>query len=139
SIVDVLPHGKSMSSKGGIHLVDGPGQDVLCLTALSAAGAHIVLFTTGRGTPTGSPIAPTVKITANSTTFERLAPEAEASGDIDVLLPVDEIFESGKALDAIARDTLVPAIRQIANGERRTTSEQRGQTDLQVRQLWPID
>ncbi|MEO0649534.1 MAG: UxaA family hydrolase, partial [Planctomycetota bacterium] len=33
SIVDVLPHGKSMSSKGGIHLVDGPGQDVLCLTA----------------------------------------------------------------------------------------------------------
>ena len=138
-IVDVLPHGKTMSSKPGIHLVDGPGQDVLCLTALTAAGAHLILFTTGRGTPTGSPIAPTVKVTANSTTFHRLDAEASAGGDIDVLIPVEEIFESGKALEQIAHETLVPAVRSIANGERRTTAEARGQADLQVRQLWPID
>ena len=43
----------------------GPGNDMVAVTALTAAGAHIILFTTGRGTPLGAP-APTIKIATNS-------------------------------------------------------------------------
>ena len=48
-----------------LNLINSPGNDLISVTALAAAGAHIVLFTTGRGTPFGGPV-PTVKIAANS-------------------------------------------------------------------------
>jgi altronate hydrolase len=49
----------------GLTLLEGPGNDAVSSTALSAAGAHLILFTTGRGTPLGFPV-PTVKISSNS-------------------------------------------------------------------------
>jgi altronate hydrolase len=50
--------------------MSGPGNDLVSATALTAAGAHIVLFTTGRGTPFGAP-APTVKISTNSALYTK--------------------------------------------------------------------
>lgn len=50
---------------GGLRLLSGPGNDIVSLTALTAAGAQLVLFTTGRGTPLGGPV-PTVKIASNA-------------------------------------------------------------------------
>jgi altronate hydrolase len=50
---------------GGLVLLDGPGNDIVSTTAMTAAGAHLILFTTGRGTPLGAPV-PTVKIASNS-------------------------------------------------------------------------
>jgi len=61
---DVLAYG-SRAVKKGLNLLEAPGNDLVSVTALSAAGAHIVLFTTGRGTPFGGPV-PTVKIATNS-------------------------------------------------------------------------
>lgn len=63
-IADVLAYGDRTKGEG-LHLVQGPGNDLVSVTALTAAGAHIVLFTTGRGTPFGGPV-PTVKISTNS-------------------------------------------------------------------------
>ena len=54
----------------GLNLLNGPGNDMVATTLLSAAGAHIVLFTTGRGTPFGG-VVPTLKIASNSALAEK--------------------------------------------------------------------
>jgi altronate hydrolase len=70
-VAAVLEYGGCAPSRlGGTALVNGPGNDGVSSTALVAAGAHIVLFTTGRGTPMGFP-APTIKISSNSSLAER--------------------------------------------------------------------
>ena len=63
-VVDVLNYGETVT-KPGLVLLQGPGNDIVAVTNLTAAGAHIVLFTTGRGTPLGGPV-PTVKISSNT-------------------------------------------------------------------------
>ena len=63
-VVDVVDYGYTIRQKG-LNLLNGPGNDIVAVTALAAAGAHIVLFTTGRGTPLGGPV-PTVKVSTNS-------------------------------------------------------------------------
>ncbi|MGN0250289.1 MAG: UxaA family hydrolase [Oliverpabstia sp.] len=60
----VLAYGEPVCTKG-LNLLSAPGNDLVASTALAASGAHIVLFTTGRGTPFASPV-PTVKISSNS-------------------------------------------------------------------------
>ena len=59
-------------SKKGLVWMDTPGHDIEQLTGMVAGGAQVVLFTSGRGTPTGSPIAPTIKIATNSRMFESM-------------------------------------------------------------------
>lgn len=59
-------------TKKGLYVMDTPGQDIESITGMVAGGAQIVIFTTGRGTPTGFPIAPVIKITANPQTFENM-------------------------------------------------------------------
>ena len=63
-IVDVLKYGERLKTKG-LNLLSAPGNDAVATSALAAAGCHIVLFTTGRGTPYGG-FVPTLKIATNS-------------------------------------------------------------------------
>jgi len=63
-IMDVIGYGDAVTTKG-LNMLYGPGNDLVSATALTAAGAHMVLFTTGRGTPFGAP-APTMKIATNT-------------------------------------------------------------------------
>ncbi|MDL2324888.1 altronate dehydratase family protein [Ruminococcaceae bacterium OttesenSCG-928-A16] len=63
-ISDVIAYGETVKTPG-LTLLSGPGNDLVSTTALTAAGAHIILFTTGRGTPFGAP-AVTVKVASNS-------------------------------------------------------------------------
>lgn len=63
-VVDVLDYGDPVSLNG-LNLLYGPGNDIVAVTALVASGAHLILFTTGRGTPLGGPV-PTVKVSTNS-------------------------------------------------------------------------
>ncbi len=65
----VLAYGESVQTKG-LNLLSAPGNDLVASTALAASGAHIVLFTTGRGTPFASPV-PTVKISSNSVLYNK--------------------------------------------------------------------
>ncbi|WP_240417812.1 UxaA family hydrolase [Paenibacillus periandrae] len=60
-------------TKKGLVWMDTPGQDIEQLTGMVAGGAQVILFTSGRGTPTGSPIAPVIKIATNSRMFETMA------------------------------------------------------------------
>jgi altronate hydrolase len=64
----VLSYGEVVNTKG-LNLLSAPGNDLVASTALAASGAHIVLFTTGRGTPFASPV-PTVKISSNSPLYK---------------------------------------------------------------------
>ena len=60
------------STEPGLNLQCTPGNDVECVTAQVGAGASVVLFTTGLGTPTGNPIAPVVKLSTNSDLAQRM-------------------------------------------------------------------
>ena len=68
-VVDVLNYGERLT-KPGLNLLNGPGNDIVAITNLTAAGAHMILFTTGRGTPVGAPV-PTVKLATNSALAEK--------------------------------------------------------------------
>lgn len=65
----VLSYGERVTTKG-LNLLSAPGNDLVASTALAASGAHIVLFTTGRGTPFSCPV-PTVKISSNSALYQK--------------------------------------------------------------------
>ena len=67
-VVDVMPYGGQVHS-AGLNLLSAPGNDLVASTALAAAGAQIVLFSTGRGTPFGCPV-PTMKISSNTPLYE---------------------------------------------------------------------
>ena len=68
-VSDVLKYGERVKTKGLV-LLSAPGNDLVASTALAAAGAHMVLFTTGRGTPFASPV-PTMKIATNTPLADR--------------------------------------------------------------------
>ncbi|MBR6957898.1 MAG: UxaA family hydrolase, partial [Erysipelotrichaceae bacterium] len=68
-VIDVLEYGDTVK-KAGLNLLSAPGNDLVASTALAAAGAQIILFTTGRGTPFASPV-PTIKISSNTRLYEK--------------------------------------------------------------------
>lgn len=68
---DVIGWAQPITKKGLIYM-DTPGNDIEQLTGMVAGGCQICVFTTGRGTPTGSPIAPTIKVASNTAMYERM-------------------------------------------------------------------
>jgi len=66
----------------GLFIVDGPGQEPKAVTALAAAGAQVVLFSTGIGAPHGFPFVPVIKVTANPKTYQRLSEHIDFYVDI---------------------------------------------------------
>jgi altronate hydrolase len=71
-VVDVLDYTEP-AVRPGLNLVCTPGNDVEATTGKAAAGATLILFTTGLGTPTGNPVAPTIKIATNSKLAQRMS------------------------------------------------------------------
>lgn len=69
NVTAVLDYGEK-ATVSGLNLLKGPGNDIVAITGLMASGAHIILFTTGRGTPVGAPI-PTIKISTNSDLYKK--------------------------------------------------------------------
>ena len=92
-VVDVLDYGDTLT-KNGLSLLNGPGNDIVAITNLMAAGVHMILFTTGRGTPVGAPV-PTVKIATNHSLAERKANwiDFDASPTLDGNPLTDELFD----------------------------------------------
>ena len=115
-VVDVLDYGDTVT-KNGLSLLNGPGNDIVAITNLTAAGAHLILFTTGRGTPLGGPV-PTVKVATNN----HLATYKEAWIDFDAS-PVLE----GKDID----EEFLNYVLDVASGKE-TKNEQRGYREISI-------
>jgi altronate hydrolase len=109
------------STEPGLNLQCTPGNDVECVTAQVGAGASVVLFTTGLGTPTGNPIAPVVKLSTNSVLAQRMHDII----DIDT----GAVVAGEKTIEQMGEAILDLVIR-VANGEVRTKAEQRAQEDF---------
>lgn len=107
--------------KAGLHLLEAPGNDLVSVTALSAAGAHLVLFTTGRGTPFGGPV-PTLKISTNST----LAAHKPHWIDYNA----GQLYEGKSMLQM--RDELWERIIAIASGEATAQNEKQGYKEIAI-------
>jgi len=119
-VVDVLKYGESVKAKG-LNLLQAPGNDLVAATALVVSGAHIVLFTTGRGTPFGSPV-PTVKISSNSALYQK------KNNWID--FNAGQLLE-GKDMKELAEEFYSYLI-DIASGKILAKTEQQGIRDLAI-------
>ena len=91
-VVDVLDYGDRIK-KNGLSLLNGPGNDIVAITNLMAAGVHMILFTTGRGTPVGSAV-PTVKVATNADLAKRKSGwiDFDASGTLSGTPLTNEFF-----------------------------------------------
>lgn len=119
-VTDVVPYGQRVTREG-LNLLEAPGNDLVSVTALSAGGAHIVLFTTGRGTPFGGPV-PTVKIATNSELAQR------KKNWID--------FNAGQLLEDKSMndmtDELWDQLIRLASGEIQTNNERNGFKEIAI-------
>jgi altronate dehydratase large subunit len=77
----VYEYGERSQGKG-LFVIDGPGQEPKAVTGLAAAGAQVILFSTGIGAPQGFPFVPVIKVTANPNTYERLSDHMDFYVDI---------------------------------------------------------
>ncbi|EAH4639340.1 UxaA family hydrolase [Campylobacter jejuni] len=107
TLMDVIDYAKPVVSKG-LTFMNTPGNDIEQLSAMVAGGANICVFTTGRGTPTGSAIVPTIKMSSNTFCYENMndAIDINAGSIIDGVKTKEEV-----------RDELIELIVRISDGE----------------------
>ncbi|MEJ0100792.1 MAG: altronate dehydratase family protein [Pseudomonadota bacterium] len=118
TVTDVIDYGESIS-KRGLTLLEAPGNDAISSTALAAAGANVILFTTGRGTPLGFPV-PTIKISSNT--------------DLATRKPRWIDFDAGQVLlrgiDAVSADMLAQ-VCAVASGQE-TAAERNDEREIAI-------
>ena len=119
-IMDVIDYGEPVTTKG-LNMLYGPGNDLVSATALTAAGAHMVLFSTGRGTPFGAP-APTLKIATNS----QLAAKKKTWIDFNAGVVAD----GERTLDEAGAD-LYRLVLDVASGKQ-TCAEKKGFREISI-------
>lgn len=120
-IQDVLPYGEIPQGKG-LYIMDTPGQDVESMAGMLAGGATVLVFTTGRGTPTGSPIAPVIKVTANGQTYRNM--EDNIDMDLSTVISGEETIEQ-------AGERIFAEMIEVARG-RLTKSESLGHREFGI-------
>ena len=116
----VLDYPEYVKNKG-LNLLCTPGSDVECVTAQVGAGANMVLFTTGLGTPTGNPITPVVKVATNT----RLAEHMSDIIDIDTGAII-----RGELTIEEAGSSMLDTMLNIASGKTLSKAELLGQNDF---------
>lgn len=120
-IVEVLEQAERPTKKGAI-VMDTAGYDISSVTSLVAGGCNAVIFTTGRGTPTGNAIVPVLKVTANGVTYEKM----EDNMDVDL----SGLIKGTKTIQESGKDML-KVIEDICNGKM-TKAEAYGFSDIAV-------
>ena len=119
-VTDVLDY-PGRATTPGLNLLCTPGNDVECTTAQAAAGANIILFTTGLGTPTGNPVAPVLKLATHSGLARRMPDTV----DFDCGAVV-----SGEATLAETGERILDLVIETASGRYLTAAERLGQWDF---------
>lgn len=122
----VLEYGE-IPAGPGLYIMDTPGMDVESMVGLAAGGVQIMVFTTGRGTPTGNPIMPVIKATANRRTAQRMADniDLDLSGVIDGSLTIEQ-----------AGQRILAEILAVAGGKL-TKAERLGHTEFSIYRIGP--
>ena len=121
-VEEVYDYAKQMEYGKGLVSMDTPGNDPSSVAGMAAGGCQLVLFSTGRGTPTGNPIAPVIKLTANPITYGKMKDNIDVDGSI--------LLEHPEKMDEVA-DALVAEIIDFANGKA-TKSESLGFYELAI-------
>ena len=121
-VEEVYDYAKQMEYGKGLVIMDTPGNDPSSVAGMAAGGCQLVLFSTGRGTPTGNPIAPVIKLTANPITYGKMKDNIDVDGSI--------LLEHPEKMDEVA-DALVAEIIDFANGKA-TKSESLGFYELAI-------
>ncbi|HEY0306908.1 MAG TPA: altronate dehydratase family protein [Acidobacteriaceae bacterium] len=122
-VKEVLSYGDQVQQGlGGIALLNGPGNDGVSGTALSAAGAHMVLFTTGRGNPMGFPV-PTIKIATNTPLATHKTNWIDFSAG--------PVADGTASMDELA-DKLFDQVLDVASGREHTKSENNGYREISI-------
>lgn len=105
----------------GLNLLCTPGNDVECVTAQVGAGANVVLFTTGLGTPTGNPISPVIKLSSNTALAKRMPDiiDVDTGGIISGESTIEQMGEK-----------ILELVLEVASGEVRTKAELLAQDDF---------
>ena len=123
---EFIPYGFRPTQRGLV-IMDTPGNDPESVTAMVAGGAQVVVFTTGRGSPTGCPIAPVIKVATNSAMFERLR------DDMD--LDAGTVISAGEPLASAGR-RILEEIVTVANGKQ-TAAEAWGHKQFAISSIGP--
>ncbi len=121
-INEVYDYAKQVKAKSGLVIMDTPGNDPSSVAGMVAGGAQLVLFSTGRGTPTGSPVAPVIKITGNRITYSKM----EDNIDVDA----SPIIYGTRSLKEMG-DELYALVGQVAGG-RQTKAEALGFMEMAI-------
>lgn len=111
----------------GLVVMDTPGQDIEQMTGMVAGGAQVVVFTTGRGTPTGSPIAPVIKVATNTAMFEKMRENMDVNAGT--------ILDGSRTLEQVG-DEIFDWIVDAANG-REPAAETLGFRDFAINRIGP--
>ncbi len=119
-IVDFLDYGETVKRRG-LSVMDGPGNDLESMTGLTAAGANIILFSTGLGTTEGSLITPVVKISSRTELYERM--------DEDMDFDAGRLLNGG-GVEGLSRE-LFEFVLRVASGEK-TWSEKWEKRSFQI-------
>ena len=119
-IMDVIGYGDQVVTKG-LNMLYGPGNDLVSSTALTAAGAHLILFTTGRGTPFGAP-APTMKLATNTPLAQKKANWIDFNAGL--------VADGARTLDEAAQD-LMALVLEVASGKQ-TKAEEKGFREISI-------
>lgn len=123
-VTAVYDYGKQVSEKGLV-IMDTPGNDPSSVAGMVAGGAQVIVFSTGRGTPTGNPISPVIKITGNKITFVNM------SDNIDV--DASPVIYGPETLKELG-DKLLEEVREVASGKQ-TKAETLGYTEMAIARL----
>ena len=119
-VTDVLDYPEKVT-KPGLNLLCTPGNDVESTTAEVAAGANVVLFTTGLGTPTGNPVAPVIKLSSNTKLYEKMK---------DIIdINTGTIIEGEETIEQ-AGERILDYVIKVASGEVVAKSVKNGQEDF---------
>jgi altronate hydrolase len=119
-VVDVLDYPEPVTRRG-LNLLCTPGGDVESTTALAGAGATVMFFSTGLGTPTGNPITPVIKVSSNTRIAERM-------NDI-IDLDAGTIVGGSATIESVG-DEMLRQVIATASGEYTTKAERLGQEDF---------
>jgi altronate dehydratase large subunit len=123
-VQDMVRYGEELPVGGGLVLMDTPGYDVESVVGMVAGGAQVIAFTTGRGSTTGNPIAPVIKVTGNPETYERMANNM----DVDV----STVFD-GESIES-AGGRVYDKLLAVADGER-TEAETRRLEEFAINEI----